>query len=54
MGIDLSCSVFHLLIFNNCTLDEADLWLLNVVLEPGFQTLIPHLKPVSLDPIMTT
>jgi hypothetical protein len=31
VGIGLSCSVFLLLTFSTCTLDEIDVWLLDVV-----------------------
>jgi hypothetical protein len=50
----MSCSVFFLLTFSTCTLDEVDVWLLDVVTSARFQALIPHLKPLSLDPVMTT
>jgi len=31
VGIDLSYNVFLLLTFSTCTLDEVDVWLLDVV-----------------------
>jgi hypothetical protein len=31
VGMDFSCEVFFLLTFNTCTLDEIDVWLLDVV-----------------------